>query len=91
MLLVDLKSELEISVKVIPNQLSKFIKSPNKNATIFPAMVLSSLDKGIAPIWVINLPRTIYIKEQFAMDRYHFLQFPEIDISFMSCSFHDPF
>ena len=67
MLLVDLKSELEISVKVIPNQLSKFIESPNKNATIFPAMVLSSIDKGIPPFWAINLPRTIYIKEQFAL------------------------
>ncbi len=63
---VDLKYELEFPVKVIPNQLSKFNESPNKNAAIFPETQLSFRDMGTAPIFVINLPRAIYIKGQIA-------------------------
>ena len=66
MLFVDMKSDLDNSNKVIPNQLSKPIKLPNENTANFPAKVRASRDKGITPILVINPLRTIYIKEQFA-------------------------
>ena len=68
MLFFDIKSEPLNSNKIIPNQLSKSVKPPNENATIFPTNVLLSMDKWIMPVQVINPLRTLYIKEKLATE-----------------------
>ena len=63
-----MKSKPQNSNKIIPNQLSKSVKAPNENATIFPTNVSLFTDKSIMPLQVINPQRTLYIKENLAME-----------------------